>query len=63
LQPPPARATGGGPLVQRDRVCVTAAQEFTFWVAAGAMSTDVKPSFDELEPVVEASRRIPPPGS
>jgi hypothetical protein len=37
------------------------AQGFTFWVESGPRSTDVKPSVDELEAVVTASRRLPPP--
>jgi hypothetical protein len=37
------------------------AQGFTFWVEAGPRSTDAKPTVDELEGVVAASRRIGPP--
>jgi hypothetical protein len=37
------------------------AQGFTFWVESGPRSTDVKPTVDELERVVAASRRIAPP--
>lgn len=36
------------------------AQGFTFWVEPGP-SADVKPTLDELKPVVAASRRIRPP--
>ena len=37
------------------------AQGFTFWVASGPGVTDVKPTAEELNPVVVASRRIRPP--
>lgn len=36
------------------------AQGFTFWVESGP-SAEVKPTFDELKPIVAASRRIRPP--
>ena len=38
-----------------------AAQGFTFRVAAGPRSTDLKPTLAELGGLVGASRRIPPP--
>lgn len=38
-----------------------AAQGFTFWVESGPRSTDVKPTVDELNGIVAASRRIVPP--
>jgi hypothetical protein len=37
------------------------AQGYTFWVESGPGVTEVKPTIPELEPVVAASRRIPPP--
>ncbi len=37
------------------------AQGFTFWVESGPSSTDVKPTVEELAPVVTASTRIAPP--
>jgi hypothetical protein len=40
-----------------------AAQGFTFWVESGPRSTDVKPTVDELEGVVAASRLLPPPAA
>jgi hypothetical protein len=39
------------------------AQRFTFWVESGPRASEMKPTLDELNPVVAASRRIrPPPG-
>jgi hypothetical protein len=37
------------------------AQGYTIWVEAGPSSDDVKPTIEELGPVVAASRRIRPP--
>lgn len=37
------------------------AQGYTFWVNSGAGVAEVKPTIDELKPVVAASWRIPPP--
>lgn len=36
-------------------------QGYTFWVESGSGVTEVKPTIAELQPVVAASRRIPPP--
>jgi hypothetical protein len=37
------------------------AQGFTFWVEAGPGAADVKPTVEELDSVVAASRRLRPP--
>lgn len=34
---------------------------YTFWVESGPGVTEIKPTIEELAPVVAASRRIPPP--
>jgi hypothetical protein len=36
-------------------------QGYTFWVESGPSTDDVKPTVDELGPVVAASMRIRPP--
>lgn len=58
-----ANSTGAGDSEPADEGVRTtwAAQGFVFWVESGPLSTDVKPSVDELTGIVAASRRLPPP--
>jgi hypothetical protein len=37
------------------------ARRFTFWVEAGPRHDSIAPTASELEPIVRASRTVPPP--